>query len=76
VFGQKTDRFDIYLLNTCSKFLQQKKNKKKNPQKHFIFGQICFWEADPTNKLLTPPSQAEGQQGFHLHTSGFEPSLT
>jgi hypothetical protein len=76
VFGQKTDRFDIYLLNACSKFLQQKQEtEKKNPQKHFFLARF-FWEADPTNKLLTPPSQAEGQQGFHLHTSGFEPSLT
>jgi hypothetical protein len=51
VFGQKTDRFDIYLLIACSKFLQQKqKTKMKIPQKHFIFVQIFLGkQTQPTS---------------------------
>lgn len=47
-----------------------------DPSQLFLF--LVFWNTavDPTNKPLGKPksnSVAEGQQGFHRHSSGFEP---
>jgi hypothetical protein len=64
VFGQKADRIDIYLLNACSEFLQQKqKTKIKIPQKHFIFGQV-FLGSRPNKQAVSAPKSSRGPAGL------------
>jgi len=64
VFGQKTDRFDIYLLNACSKFLQQKQEtEKKKSSKTLFFGQI-FLGSRPNQQAVNTPKPSRGPAGL------------